>query len=495
MLNGPWKVARNLNSTIKMLTSNRQRMCRPLLAVRGLPTDFADWVRQGAAGWGWSDVLPYFRRLETDLDFTGDAHGSDGPLPIRRLPRDVWPGFARAVADAAETMGFQNIQDHNAIHTDGYFPMAINNRDDQRVSAARAYLTDAVRRRPNLEIVTQGRATRIRLQDRRAIGVDAVDPQGRPTHIPARQVVVAAGALHSPALLLRSGIGPADHLSALGVPVVADRPGVGANLQDHPMVALAAHLAPEARCATAMRRHIHIGVRYSSGRPACPGGDMFILPSSRAGWHPLGRTLGSVLVCVNRPFSRGSVRLASADPSTPPVVQFRLLDDARDRERLEDGVHKLAALMTAPGVAAIARDPFPTTFSERVRTLGAPSIKTFVQTWIAARVLGLGSAARRMMVRRVLSPDVGLGDLLADPQVLSAWVQQNTCGSWHASGTCRMGAADDPDAVLDPACRVMGVDGLRVVDASIMPSLVSANTALATIMAAEKIADQMRTAG
>ena len=461
-----------------------------MFAYRGLPWDFEDWVAAGATGWGWLEVLPYFRRLERDLDFDDDMHGDAGPMPIRRLPRHTWPAFSAACADAAEALGFQNIQDHNGVFSDGFFPMCINNEGDQRVSAARGYLTAEVRRRPNLHLFTETTAVGLLTVDRQVVGVET-DGARAPRFLRAREVTVAAGALHSPALLMRAGIGPAAELQAAGVPVLVNRRGVGRNLQDHPMVALAAYLRPRMRCPPQMRRHIHMGLRYSSQVPDCPPGDMFVLPSNRAGWHPVGRRLASILVCVNRPFSTGAVRLTGPDPRMPPEVDFRQLHDARDLIRLEQGLHLLYRIVSQPGLRRVIDTVFPATFSDRVRALGAVTAANYLQTWVAARILGMGPRVRRAFIDRAVSQGVRLDDILASPEAMRDWVRANACGSWHASGTCRIGDPADPEAVVDPSARVIGVDGLRVVDASIMPTVVSANTALTTMMAAEKVAAEI----
>jgi 5-(hydroxymethyl)furfural/furfural oxidase len=464
-----------------------------MFAVRGLPWDFADWVERGASGWGWDDVLPYYRKLERDLDFNGQLHGKDGPLPIRRLPPNVWPGFSRAVLKGFEQIGFRNIEDHNGCFEDGYFPMAINNLDGKRVSTARAYLTPEVRSRRNLAIMAATQALAIRFDGSRATGIIARDASGERV-IEAGEVIVSAGAFQSPALLMRAGIGPADHLRENGIAVVSHRPGVGANLQDHPMVAFAAFLRSDKRCPPEMRRHIHLGLRYSSGLPGCPTGDMFVLPSNRAAWHPLGRQLGSILVCVNKPFSTGFVRLRSASPEAAPLIAFRQLSDERDLLRLEQGMRILWKVLTGQAMVGVIDEVFPASFSERVRKLGAVTTRNRLLTTVAAEIMKLGPQARRLMIEKVISPDANARRLMNTDNALRQWIIENACGSWHPTGTCRIGRSDDPHAVVDPQARVIGVERLRVVDASIMPSIVSANTMLTTIMGAEKIANAIKAA-
>lgn len=461
-------------------------------AFRGVPWDYEHWREDGAEGWGWDDVLPYFRKLETDLDY-GDSqlHGSHGPLPLRRIPEKDWSPFAKTVAKVLDKQGVANIRDHNGVFDDGYFPMTINNVDGQRVSTARAYLTREVRARPNLTILPETEMTELLFEGSRVTALKATGPQG-PVILKAREVILSTGALQTPAHLLRAGIGPAAHLKEFGITVRADRPGVGQNLQDHPMVAFAAYLPKAARLPASQRRHIQLGYRYSSGLPDTTPGDMFVLPSNRAAWHPLGRRLASILVCVNRPYSTGEVKLNGRDAATAPFVNFRQLSDERDLARLEDGMHRLWGIVTDPAMEGVIESIFPATFSERVRKLGAVSRTNWFMTLMAAGIMGTGPLARKLMIENVITPGLKAREMMGDREALRAWIRENACGSWHASGTCRIGRPDDPRAVVDRAARVIGVEGLRVVDASIMPAVISANTMLTTIMAGEKIADTIK---
>jgi 5-(hydroxymethyl)furfural/furfural oxidase len=463
-----------------------------MFAFRGLPWDFADWEAAGAQGWGWADVLPYYRKLETDLDYGNrPVHGNAGPLPIRRIPREQWSPFSEATAKALESFGYANIEDHNGATGDGFFPMCINNVDGERISAARAYLTREVRARPNLTILPGTEMRSLVFEGNRASGVVVRDAQGERT-LRAREIVVSAGALQTPGVLMRAGIGPADHLREHGITVRADRPGVGANLQDHPMVALAGYLRPGQHLPATMRRHIQMGFRYSSQVPNTPAGDMFVLASNRAAWHPLGRRLASILVCVNRPYSTGLVRLSGARPDDAPFINFRQLSDERDLIRLEQGMKLLWKTVNSPSVRNAVGEIFPASFSERVRKLGAVNRKNWFLTLLAAGVMSTGSTARKLMIEKVISPDAEVAGLMRSDNALRDWVIGNTTGSWHASGTCRLGRPDQKMAVVDSAARVIGVEGLRVVDASIMPSVISGNTMLTTIMAGEKIADAIK---
>lgn len=461
-------------------------------AFRGLPWDYDEWAQAGARGWDWNGVLPYFRKLESDLDYgTTDLHGGSGPLPLRRIPKDEWSPIAKATAGVLDKRGVENIADHNGIFRDGYFPMVINNIDGKRVSVAVAYLSRYVRKRPNLKILASTEMNRIVFNGNKASGIEVTNGAGRKL-LEGQEIIISAGALQSPAILMRSGIGPADHLKQMGIEVRADRKGVGQNLQDHPMVALAGFLPRKSRLPQSMRRHIQMGYRYSSELPNTNPGDMFILPSNRAAWHPLGKRLASIIVCVNRPYSTGEVKLQHADPAHGPAVNFRQLSDERDLKRLEDGMHRLFSMVDDSALSSAIGEIFPATFSERVRKLGAVSRKNWFLTSLAAGVMECGPLARKLLIENAIVPDIDVKALRGSSNVLRSWIIDNACGSWHASGTCKIGDMQDPMAVVDSDGRVMGVDGLRVVDASIMPSVISGNTMLTTIMAAEKIADSIK---
>ncbi|GIW04854.1 MAG: glucose dehydrogenase [Thermomicrobiales bacterium] len=460
-----------------------------MMANRGQPADYDEWAALGAAGWGWTDVLPYFKRLEHDVDFDGPMHGRGGPLPIRRVPRAVWPGFSRAAAEALQAAGLPYIEDQNEHFAPGHFPITINNLYDRRVSAAIAYLDPLTRRRANLSILPRTRARRLLIEGRRATGVEAVDERGAVRTIRGREIVLCAGALHSPAMLLRAGIGPGDHLHQLGIPVVADRPGVGRNLQEHPQIAVSSYLRPGARLPRWQGRHIFVGFRYSSGRDDCCDTDMYGVVVNRGAWHPLGRRLGGFLLWVNKAYSTGQVTLASPDPDLEPEVEFNLLADPRDAQRLMDGLRFLARLYRHPAMRQVAAYPFPTSYSERSRDLAVVTWENWLRTAPIGWLLDRPAPVRRMVMRRRVAGGPWLLSLVRHEDRLEAFVRERVHGTWHACGTCRMGRPSDPLAVVDPNGCVIGVEGLRVADASIMPTIPCANTNLPTIMIAEKLSD------
>lgn len=463
------------------------------LANRGLPSDYDHWVERGAAGWGWNDVLPYFRRLERDVDCDGPLHGKDGPIPIRRVPREKWSGHAHAVSAMWTDAGLPFMADQNSQFHDGHFPISISNApEDHRVSAAMGYLTADVRARKNLRIITGSFARELVFEGARAVGVTVEGPGGTTTLHAAREVIISQGAVHSPAFLLRQGIGPAQELRALGITVRQHLPGVGKHLMEHPTICVAAYLRRGARLdfPGAMGRTIFLGARYSSGLPQVPAGDMFVLAVSRPSWHAIGHRLGSLNAWVNMSHSRdGSVTLRSADPREEPELRLELLSDRRDLDRLTDVVRRMVAWHAMPKLAAVALDPFLANYTERVRKVSAPTTRNRILTGILGAFMDTGGPARRFSIGTAIAPGPALAELIADDEALAARVRESVTGQWHASCTCRMGADDDPGAVTDTAGRVRGVAGLRVCDASIMPWVPSANTNIPTIMIAEKISD------
>ena len=458
------------------------------VANRGHPGDYDEWHERGATGWGWDSVLPYFRKLEHDLDFDGPTHGRDGPLAIRRVFPDQWSGFIKAVGEAYALAGYPYRPDMNGEHFEGHFPIPITNAYDRRVTTAVAYLTPTVRQRPKLAVVSGTQVERVLFDGTRVTGLKAFS-NGAATEYRARQVVLSAGALQSPALLMRSGVGPAEHLRALGIEMVAAAPGVGQNLHEHPTIAVSAYLPKASRLDPRTGRHILIQMRFSSGHGDCPAGDMAISTIAKSAWHPLGRRLGSLQLWANRSYSRGQVTLASADWRAMPVVEFNFVSDRRDMDRLMFGLRFLAGLFETPPLKAHARDPFPSSWSARAKAVTTINLRNWVLTGLLAQMMDGPGALRRFLVRGLITGGKTLSGLLADDDAMEAHIREVVTGNWHASGTCKMGAADDPMAVTDPAGRVRGVQGLRVVDASVMPFVPRANTNLPTIMIAEKMAD------
>jgi 5-(hydroxymethyl)furfural/furfural oxidase len=457
-----------------------------MVALRGLPADYDEWASLGATGWSWSDVLPHFRGLEHDLDFGGPVHGVNGPLPIRRHADTDWAPFSRAVGEELRARGFPLVRDLNGDFRDGVGAVPMSNLPTGRVSSVDAYLNADVRRRPNLRVETGANVETIVCEGGSARAVAVRTVRGRET-FRAREILVCAGAIYSPALLLRSGIGAAGQLQRLGIPVVADLVGVGENLQNHALVTLAVYLRSSAKQARAQRAWGQNCLRYSSGADRCPAGDMMMFAVNKSSWHALGQRVGSLGVAVYKPFSRGTVRLRAADASMAPEVRFRLLTDDRDRQRLVSGL-ALAASVLASDTVSYSREEVFVPDGALVRRLNWPRLRSRFESIALATILNSSRRLRRRALRgRLIDPAA----LEHDVGALEALVQSLAGPMGHPAGTCRMGAADDPQAVVDSQCRVNGVRGLRVIDGSIMPTLVSANTNLPITMIAEKAADAL----
>jgi 5-(hydroxymethyl)furfural/furfural oxidase len=458
-----------------------------MASLRGLPSDYEHWATSGARGWDWQNVLPYFKKLETDSDFDDPLHGNDGPIRLQRYSADQWPGFARGVIEAVEKHGWRDRKDQNADFADGYASVAYCHTETKRMGAAWCYLTEAVRRQPNLKIIGETDVERIVFDGTRAIGVHA-RRDGETIDLRAREVIVSAGALHSPALLLRSGVGPARELAALGVGVVADRLGVGKHLMEHPGVNFGVYLKRKARLPKAVRRQMFAGLRFSSGFADCPPGDMYLIPSNKAGWHAIGERLGLIMLWVNRSYSTGEVRLTSAARSGPLDIDFNMCSDPRDLERLVAGVRLLCHLQAEASVQEMVEQVFPISLSDWARRLAVHKPINVLQTWLGAMAMETSSLIRRFMIDKLIADAPSIDELANDDGACREWIRGAVLGHWHASCTCRMGASDDPGAVTDPSARVYGVEGLRVADASIMPSVPCANTNIPTIMIGEKVA-------
>ena len=463
------------------------------LANRGAPTDYDEWEARGAQGWNWNAVLPYFKKVERDMDFDGPWHGRDGRIPVRRIWPDSWCGHAKAVADAFKAAGYEYIDDQNGEYRDGYFPITISNLYDRRVSAAIGYLDNGTRRRPNLTISAETQVTELLFEGTRCVGVRAL-VKGKETEFRANEVIVCSGAIHSPAHLLRAGIGPVGPLKDLGIEVRANLPGVGQRLMDHPSVSVSSFMKPDARLNGKTRRHILLALRYSSGIDGIPPGDMFVAVVSKSAWHAVGEQVASMLTCVYKTLSEtGQVRLTSRDWHVEPIVEFNLLSDRRDLDRLMQGFRHLGEMHLRSALAEVVSDPFPASYSDRVRQIGVVNDKNRRLTQFFAKLLVGPEWLRRYLIDRFIVEGFTFDQLMTDDDALEAFIRKAGIGVWHATCTCRMGADNDPMAVTDNQGRVRGVSGLRVVDASLFPCVPCANTNFPTLMTAEKISDMMLT--
>lgn len=417
------------------------------MAKRGEPRDFDGWAAQGCSGWSFAEVLPDFVRLEDDADF-GDQpyHGRGGPLPVWRIPFEEWGSSARALRAGALDLGYPWCPDINTPAAHGVAPAAINVRNRARVSTNDGYLEPA-RERGNLTIRGRTPVERVVLAGGRATGVAIATGDGTQI-VHGGEIILAAGSFHSPAVLMRSGIGPADELRSLGIEPAVDLP-VGRNLNDHPVMSMDIALRPEARATSAEDWALGCYLLFDSQLPGGEPGDLALFAVNMVGSGEEGRRVGRVSCTLFLPDSRGSVTLASADPRVDPRIEFDMLSDPRDLTRLRQGTRRMFGLASHPAFAAIG-DGF---FAGDAR---GPRIDE-------------------------LESDADL-----DRCLLARCIEFN-----HPVGTCRMGPAHAAGSVVDPDCRVLGVDGLRVVDASVMPAPVRAPTHLTTVMIAEHMARRL----
>lgn len=466
-----------------------------MIALRGMPDDFDDWGSAGSNNWAWNEVLPYYRKLENDMDFGGPLHGKKGPIPVRRHRRDQWPGFCQAVVRAVEELhGFEHVADMNGEVRNGYCSVPISSLPTQRVSTAMGYLGRDVRRRENLDILAETVVEGLLFDGRRVVGVRATS-NGAQREWRGAEVIVAAGTLQTPALLIRSGIGPADDIKALGLEVRADLPGVGANLQDHPAISMACYLKRAGKQPRRLRAAPNVALRYSSGVDGCPTSDMYVSVTNKSSWHPLGQRLGGLVCCIYKPLSRGRVTVSSPDGPVSPRIEFNLLSDGRDVTRLKDAFKMAYSIYGHPALRGVVHDVFPASYSERVRDLNRYGSANWLKSFAANAVMSGPRGLRRRLIRDVIAPGDDAESLLADDRALEDWVRARAVPFYHPVGTCRMGGSNDRYAVVDHDCRVRDAPGLRVIDASVIPAIPRANTNLTVIMIAERMADIIKSGG
>ena len=406
-------------------------------ALRGSPADYDAWAGRGNAGWSFDDVLPTFRKLERDLDF-GDRpwHGSSGPVPIRRYGPDELTDVATAGLAAFEDVGITHVEDHNAPGAVGAGLVPVNCLDGIRMSTALTYLPRPGER-PNLDVRCEAEVLDLVIQGSRATGVRL--GSGEVVH--AGCVVLCAGTYGSPPLLLRSGIGPAADLRALGIAIHADLPGVGANLADHPAVAIGLSYRKEPSPAPLFQV---VATLHSSAAARDDAPDLQLMafgPYASSGESPSTFMVAAALL---KPHSRGRVTLRPELPGGAPRIDLCYLVEPADLDRLDQGLELAESVADHPGVRALCAAG-PHGAAERS-----------------------GRDDRRTWMRR-------------------------TCWTYHHPvGTCSMGPASDPAAVVDDRGRVHRIDGLRVADASVMPDVPSANTHIPTLMVAERLAELLR---
>ena len=408
--------------------------------LRGVPEDYDRWAAWGNDEWSYVKVLPYFRRQETDTDIRDDFHGFDGPVPVRRHRRENWLPLQEAFYSACADLGYAEVYDHNHPDSSGVGPFPMNNPNGVRMSTALSYL-NPIRHRLNLTIRSNVRVRRIRFDGQRAVGV-TVESGGATYDIDGRQIVLCAGAIASPQLLMLSGIGPAEPLRRHGIPLVKELPGIGQNLRDHPLVPVRVRVKDDFPLDPAAPR-LQTVLRYTAhGSDA--RNDMQIFPSSFStplGGDPFAEEGIRITCMLELAESTGALTLQSADPEVQPHIDCRYLEADWDRERMREAVRIVLRLLEHPRFGGIYDG--------------------------------------------LISPDAA--DLESDA-ALDDWMLREVCIGQHLSGTCKMGPANDPMAVVDQYCRVHGIANLRVADASIMPDVIRANTNCTTIMIGERVA-------
>ena len=409
--------------------------------IRGAPEDFDTWASWGNDGWSYIDCLPYFRKLENDADFHDDFHGTDGPVPVRHHHRETWPATQEAFFQAATATGYPFHPDVNHPEATGVSLRAENNIDGVRMSMALAYI-DSVRHRLNLTIRANVQANRIVFEDRpegkRAVGME-VYSDGETFVVEGGEIILCAGAVASPQLLMLSGLGPVDQLEAQRIPVAVELPGVGQNMRDHPNVSVRfmvkEGLPPDPNAMRALR------LRYTATGSDTPN-DMILSPASLNTVVRDDNPAHSVNCGLYLAAGKGELRLESANPTEQPSMDYHYLEEDWDRERLRESVRLCVSL--------------------------------------------LQHSAYEDIIQEIIAP--APADLESD-EALDGWLRRNISTSYHISGTCKMGTGDDPMAVVDQRLRVRGVSGLRIADASVMPDVVRANTNVTTMMIAERVSD------
>jgi choline dehydrogenase len=438
-----------------------------MIYIRGHARDYDQWRQMGLTGWSYRDVLPYFKRSES-LEGGGDAwHGGDGPLHVSKAssPNPIY----KATIEAGRQAGHSVTNDFNGFQQEGWGPYQLTIRDGQRWSAAKAYLYPALGR-PNLTCLTGARTTRILIEDGRATGVEFMDDKTKETRVVAadKEVLLSAGAVQSPHILQLSGVGDPEELTRHGIPVVKALKGVGANLQDHLDVTMSWE-CPQPITAFSLRKGLvktlMIGMNYAffgkglgrqqflesgaflKSRPDLDRPDLqvhcVLAIMQEHGKVQVAKDGFTLHVCQLRPESRGRVGLRSADPFEDPAIFANYLAAEEDRRALLEGVKMMRTVAGQP-----ALDPFR-------------------------------------------SEELFPGKDVATDEQIGAWIRKAAETIYHPVGTCKMGAASDEMAVVDGELKVRGIAGLRVIDASVMPTLVGGNTNAPTIMIAEKAADMI----
>ena len=409
--------------------------------LRGIPQDFDDWASWGNEEWSYTKVLPYFRKAETDLDIKDDFHGTDGPLPISRKVGETWPVIQSAFHTACLQNGFDTTDDMNGVEPTGVGVVPMNNQKGVRMSTAITHLAP-MRHHLNLTIRGNVFARKILIENRQVTGVE-VESGGEVFTVESNKVVLSAGALKSPHILMLSGIGPKDQLDEYGIDVLQNTPGVGANLRNHPISPISFRvkegikLQPDAS-------GVRIALRYTA-KGSDDSNDMMMTTSSLFSpftGEMLPDRIGRISCVIELPAGAGFVRLNSADPAVQPKFDYRYFSHPEDMRRMRDGI-RLAVKM-------LETDAYKDVSDGRVTPTE---------------------------------------EILTDDDALDLWIRQTVGSARHVSGTCKIGPDSDSMAVVDQQCRVKGFQGLWIADSSVMPQVPRANANATAIMIGERVAD------
>ena len=416
--------------------------------LRGVPEDYDSWAAKGNDQWSFQNVMQYLRMVESDTDFGGgDFHNSDGPIIVHRFKPETMLSEQTAFYNACRAAGIPDSPDHNAPDASGVGPCPVNNPNGIRWSTALGYL-DMARHRLNLTIKANCTVHRILFDGKRAIGVE-VESGGETFTAEAEEIILSSGAIGSPQILMLSGVGPAGQLQALGIPVVHDLPGGGQNMRDHPMVYVTFRTKKD-HPMDGFAPRVQMALRYTAPDSDLRNDIQVLMQSFATGKVNLGgdrmEPLGiRMLAILNLAVGSGELRLTSADPSVQPFLDYRYFEDEFDRRRMREAIRLCVKLGQDEGFKDIVEDRIEPTDAE-----------------------------------------------LASDDALDVFMRREVTTGQHISCTCKMGPSDDPMSVVDQYGKVHGLQNLRVVDASIMPDCVRANTNVTTMMIGEHIADFIR---
>ena len=409
--------------------------------LRGIPQDFDDWASWGNDEWSYTKVLPYFRMQETDMDIRDDFHGTDGPLPISRKEGETWPVIQSAFHTACLQNGYDTTEDMNGVNPTGVGMVPMNNQNGVRMSTAITHLSP-MRHRLNLTIRGNVFVRKVIIENGQVKGIEA-ESGGEVFTLESEKVVLSAGALKSPHILMLSGIGPKDQLDEFDVQVLQDTPGVGANLRNHPISPISFRvkegipLVPDASSVRIALRYTAAGSQESN--------DMMMTTSSVFSpftGEALPDRIGRISCVIELPAGAGFVGLASSDPTVQPKFDYRYFSHPEDMRRMRDGIRLAVKILETDAYKAVSDQ----------RT--APDEET-----------------------------------LSDDDALDLWIRQTVGSARHVSGTCKIGPDSDPLAVVDQQCRVKGVQGLWIADSSVMPQVPRANANATAIMIGERVAE------